>query len=108
MDLNPIMRVCLQTADGYYSLPWDATMGLVILPGTGVITVTHNGATHTGTTAAFDVPSAPDPRAEVVAALFQPIAVAKPGDDLAALIAVNGFVEVSAGHYPSFDVPNVA
>jgi len=108
MNLNPITRVCLQTADGYYSLPWDETMGLVILPGTGVVTVTHNGVTHTGTTASFDAPSAPDPRTELAAALFQPLAVAKSGDDLAALIAANGFVEVRAGHYPSFDVTELS
>ncbi len=108
MNLNPIIRICLQTADGYYSPPWDATMGMVILPGTGVITVMHNGVTHTGTTASFDVPIATDPRTELAAALFQPLAVAKSGDDLAALIAANGFVEVQAGHYPSFDVTDTS
>jgi hypothetical protein len=103
MQLNPITRICLQTADGYYSLPFDETMGLVIIPGTGAVLVVHAGATHQGITANFRTSVSPEQQA-TLAALMQPIQTVKPGDDLTAMLATGALVELPDGHYPAFDV----
>ncbi len=41
ITLKPITRIILQTANGYYSLPWDGTAAVRIGPGEGIGTASH-------------------------------------------------------------------
>ena len=107
--LNPITRVILQYADGYYSITWDATCGVVILPGMGSGSAVHNGVTYTFNAAdpTATVPNAAT-SADLASALLAPVTVVQPGGDLAAAINTagpDGLVELAPGDYPAFTVP---
>lgn len=106
MDLNPITRICLQTANGFYSIQFDATAGLAILPGTGAGVVVHAGKVHTFPAADPSAKTITGDQAALIAdltaMLTNPIVVAKPGDDLGALLGTSGVVDLLPGSYGAF------
>lgn len=108
-DLKPATRLFVQFDGGYYPVPWDATTGLVILPGTGTGVLVQSGRSYSLTAAGFAPNLGADEtsiRADLAAALLSPVMIAHPGDDLAALMAgKGGFIEMEPGQYAGFTVP---
>ncbi len=108
MILNPITRIILQHANGYYSVVLDGTAGVVILPGAGVGAVTHNGTVHPLKAADPEAASKTDgDPLNVATALLATVTTAAPGADLTALLSNLGptaLISLPPGDYPPFHV----
>ena len=102
----PVVRIIVQHPTNYDYVVLDGTAGIVVLPGDGGGVLAHGGKVYPFVAA--------DPTARTKPGDFDPthllgllaLVEAKPGDDLAALLATGGAVEVPPGaSFPSFSVP---
>lgn len=95
---------------GFYKVEINASVGFVLVPGSGSGRLVVNGVTFVVPIANPDAKTMDDNATalDLATALLAPVTVAHAGDDLSAVMAAagpTGFVELPPGDYPAFHVP---